>query len=185
MIGYYPRGADPSSLRGGLGSFRVALQPSEVPPPPSLPRWSDDWLLPARRRPLLPPPARHRRAGGGRREYVGRPVSCQSSAPPTQGRWGPLRFAGLALQTAEVLPFRVILLLARNGEGGPGVARIAKAPIVDQPWRGTVRWKEGPGAARIAKALIVYQPQGDERDTQWKERPGRALLAKAPIVCQP
>jgi len=43
--------------------FLVALQPSEVPPPPSLPRWSDDWLLPARRRPLLPPPAT-----GGRRE---------------------------------------------------------------------------------------------------------------------
>ena len=61
MIGHYPRGADPSSLR-----------------PPQ--------------------------AGGGRRECVGRPASCQSSAPPTQGRWGPLRFAGRALQTAEVLP---------------------------------------------------------------------------------
>jgi hypothetical protein len=34
---------------------------------------------------------------------VGRPVGCQSSAPPTQGRWGPVRFAGRALQTAEVL----------------------------------------------------------------------------------
>jgi hypothetical protein len=78
--------------------FPVTLQPSEVPPPPSLPRWSDDWPLPARRQPLLPPPARHRRAGGGRRECVGRGASCQSSAPPTQGRWG-------RLQMAEGLPF--------------------------------------------------------------------------------
>jgi hypothetical protein len=102
-------------------SSQVTLQPSEVPPPPSLPRWSDDWPLPARRRPLLPPPAPHRRAGGGRRERVGRPVSCQSSAPPTQGRWGPLRFTGWSLQTAEVLPSQEndILTGSSTGYGTP------------------------------------------------------------------
>ena len=49
------------------------------------------------------PPACRRRAGGGRKECVGRPVCCPSSAPPTQGRRGPLGFAGRPLQTAEVL----------------------------------------------------------------------------------
>ena len=52
----------------------VTLQPSEVPPPPSLPRWSDDWPLQARRPPFLPPPARLWQAGGrGEERMCGSP----------------------------------------------------------------------------------------------------------------
>jgi hypothetical protein len=65
---------------------------------------------------------------------------------------------------------------------------MGKALIVYQP-QGDERdtqWKEGAGGVRIAKAPIVCQPWGGLRVIQdGGNGSGAARMAKALIVCQP
>ena len=65
---------------------------------------------------------------------------------------------------------------------------MAKALIVYQPWgeERDTQWKEWAGAARIAKAPIVCQSWRGRRVIHNEgNRSGASRIAKAPIVCQP